>query len=57
MGRSKIGNRCLLVIRVSGWRREPVPPARRTPFMGRSLGVDGQPVGRVDEWAIVRARS
>src|SRR5664280_3195288 len=37
MGRSKIGNRCLLVIRVSGCSREPVPPARMTPFTRRSL--------------------
>jgi len=29
----RIGNRCLLVIRVSGWMREPVPGCRLTPFM------------------------
>src|SRR5450755_1361887 len=34
-----MGSRCLLVMRVSGWSREPVPPARMTPFMGRSLDV------------------
>src|ERR1039458_8305138 len=27
-----MGSRCLLVIRVSGCRRDPVPPARITPF-------------------------
>ena len=33
IGRSKIGSRCLFVIRVSGCSREPVPPARMTPFI------------------------
>src|SRR6266545_3152637 len=37
MGRSPIGSRCLFVIRVSGWRRLPVPPARMTPFTSATL--------------------
>ena len=32
IGRSYTGSRCLFVIRVSGWSREPVPPARITPL-------------------------
>src|SRR5665213_1298274 len=35
IGRSYRGSRCLFVIRVSGCRRVPEPPARMTPFMGR----------------------
>ena len=35
IGRSFSGSRCLLVIRVSGWRRLPVPPASTTPFKPR----------------------
>src|SRR5436190_8272092 len=35
IGRSKTGSRCLFVIRVSGCSREPVPPARMTPFIAR----------------------
>ena len=27
-----MGSRCLFVMRVKGYRREPVPPARMTPF-------------------------
>src|SRR3954463_2687485 len=33
IGRFPSGSRCLFVIRVSGWRRVPLPPARMTPFM------------------------
>src|SRR5881296_965723 len=32
-----IGSRCLLVMRVSGCSRLPVPPARMTPFIGRII--------------------
>src|SRR5580692_1115749 len=32
-----MGSRCLLVIRVSGCSRDPVPPARMTPFIRGSL--------------------
>src|ERR1017187_9060125 len=40
-----MGSRCLLVIWVSGCRREPVPPARTTPFPAtpyRSHNVPGR---------------
>src|SRR5229473_5548599 len=33
IGSRPTGSRCLLVTLVSGNRREPVPPARTTPFM------------------------
>ena len=39
IGRSSTGRRCLFVIRVSGSRREPVPPARTTPFMAEAMLV------------------
>ncbi len=38
IGRSQIGRRCLFVMRVSGYRREPVPPARSTPFIASVRG-------------------
>ena len=36
-GRSNTGRRCLFVMRVSGSRRDPVPPARTTPFIERAM--------------------
>src|SRR5512133_3283521 len=42
IGRSKGGNRCLFVIRVSGCNRVPEPPARMTPFIpGGTLVIAG----------------
>src|SRR5215471_5114789 len=37
MGLSYTGNRCLLVTRVNGNKREPVPPAKMMPFIMISL--------------------
>src|SRR5215210_3786077 len=36
-----MGSRCLLVIRVSGYRRVPLPPARMTPFITRDPNLVG----------------
>src|SRR5262249_23007013 len=59
IGRSWIGSRCLFVIRVSGWSREPVPPARMTPFIAAPssppdasylppCGPEGRPAPRLE---------
>src|SRR2546422_9925977 len=45
-----MGSRCLLVMRVSGCSRLPVPPARITPFiLGTSLGAYCLGVGAHDD--------
>src|SRR5213592_676655 len=41
MGLSKTGRSCLLVARVSGWRRVPAPPARMIPFLLTEPSVPG----------------
>src|ERR1035438_662912 len=35
-----MGSKCLLVTRVIGKSRLPVPPARTTPFIGPSFAID-----------------
>src|SRR5215207_6420666 len=50
IGRSYTGSRCLLVMRVSGSSRLPVPPARITPFtVLSSTGHDGGGALRLPE--------
>src|SRR6266487_2845920 len=58
MGRSYTGNRCLLVIRVNGSSRLPVPPARITPFTSLLVAVASSgfapPVGKAAGHRLVR---
>src|SRR5215471_5514700 len=65
MGRLNTGSRCLLVTRVRGYKREPVPPGRMTPFIPRrppqklrlvSVSVSNQrpPDGQKDDLQVER---
>src|SRR5579864_312351 len=48
MGLSKTGWSCLLATSVSGYKREPAPPARMMPFIGGKIG-EGVGNGKIEQ--------